>query len=66
MVHKRQSVAEAGVYRVLKVVLTDLRNTERTLATKIESTPSNPERSAALAAIRATIAKLHLIFASQN
>jgi hypothetical protein len=66
MARKRQSVAEAGVYRVLKGVLTDLQKAERTLATSLENTPPNPERSASLAAIRTTIAKLHLIFASQN
>jgi hypothetical protein len=63
---KRQSVAEAGAYRILKVVLTDLRKAERILATTIENTPPDPDRAAYLAAIRAAIAKLHLFFASQN
>jgi hypothetical protein len=63
---KRLSVAEAGAYRILRVVLTDLRKAERTLATSIENTPPDPERAASLAAIRAAIAKLHRFFASHN
>jgi hypothetical protein len=66
MARKRQSVAEAGTYRVLKVVLTDLQKAERVVAAIVEDAPPDPERLAYLAAIRATIAKLHLIFASQN
>jgi hypothetical protein len=66
MARKRQSVTEAGVYRVLNIVLTDLRKAERILATSVVNTAPTPERSASLAAIRATIAKLHLILASQN
>ncbi len=59
---KRQSVAEADVFRVL----TDLRKAELVLATNIESTPPDLVQAAHLAAIRAAIAKLHLFFASPN
>jgi hypothetical protein len=63
---KRQSVDEAGAYRILKVVLTDLRKVERVLATNIENTPPDPDQAAYLAAIRAAIAKLYRLVASQN
>ena len=39
---------------------------ERILARSIKDTPPDLEHAAYLAAVRATIAKLHLIFASQN
>jgi len=61
---KRQSAVEA--YRVLKAVLTDLRKAERALASSIENTPPDPVEAASLATIRATIAKLHLIYTAQN
>jgi hypothetical protein len=62
---KRLSVPEAGAYRVLKVALTDLQKAERVLAAIVDAAP-DLERAASLAAVRATIARLHLIFASQN
>ena len=61
----RQSVAEARAYRVLRVVLTDLRKAERALV-RIDDTAPDPERAAYLAVVRAAITKLHLLFASQN
>ena len=63
---KPQSVPEAGAYRILRLVLVDLRKAERTLATIIEDAAPDPAQTAYLAAIRAAIAKLHLFFASQN
>jgi hypothetical protein len=60
------SVAEADAYRVLQLVLTDLRQAERVLARSIEDTPPDLEQAAYLAAVRATIVRLHLIFVSQN
>lgn len=60
------SVAEADVYGVLQVALTDLRKAELVLARTIEVTPPDPEQAAYLAAVRATIVRLHLIFVSQN
>ena len=61
---KRPSVAVAELYRILGVVLTDLRKAERTLATSI--TASDPDQTVYLAALRAAIARLHLLFALQN
>lgn len=66
MTYNRLSVAEADAYRVLQVALTDLRQAERVLATSIEDTPPDLERAAYLAAVRATIVRLHLAFVSQN
>ena len=66
MAPKRLPAADADAYRVLQVVLTDLRQAERVLARSLEDTPPDPERAAYLSALRATIARLHLIFASQN
>jgi hypothetical protein len=57
---KRQSVPEAGAYRILRLVLTDLRKAERVLATSIEDAAPDPAQTAYLAAIRAAIANLHL------
>ena len=62
---RRLSVAEADAYRVLRVVLTDLRKAERVLAAIVEDA-QDPEQAAYLAAVRATIVRLHLVFASQN
>ena len=59
-------VAYADAYRVLQVALTDLRKAERVLARSIEDTPPDLEQAAYLAAVRATIVRLHLIFVSQN
>jgi hypothetical protein len=61
---QRQSAAEA--YRVLEIVLTDLQKAERALASSIENTPPDPVEAASLATIRATIAKLRLIYTAQN
>lgn len=63
---KRLSVPEAAAYRVLRLALTDLRKAERALARSIEHTPPDADQAAYLAAIRAAIAKPHLLFASQN
>jgi hypothetical protein len=63
---KRLSVPEAAAYRILRLALTDLRKAERALARSIEHTPPDADQAAYLAAIRAAIAKLHLLFASQN
>jgi hypothetical protein len=61
---QRQSAAEA--YRVLEIVLTDLQQAERALATSIENTPPDPVGAASLATIRATIAKLQMIYTARN
>ena len=61
----RQSEAEARAYRLLGLVLIDLRKAERALVRIYDDAP-DPERAADLAAIRATLARLHLLFASQN
>ena len=66
MKQKRLSMAEAEAYGVLQVALTDLRKAERVLAASIEDTPLDLERAAYLAAVRATIVRLHLTFVSQN
>ena len=70
---KRLSVPEAAAYRVLRLAVTDLRKAERAMialsrdfARSIEHTPPDADQAAYLAAIRAAIAKLHLLFASQN
>jgi hypothetical protein len=63
---KRLSVPEAAAYRILRRALTDLRKAERALARSIEHTPPDADQAAYLAAIRAAIATLHLLFASQN
>jgi hypothetical protein len=63
---KRLSVPEAGAYRILRLVLTDLRKAERAWATSIEHTPPDANQAAYLATIRAAIVKLHVLFASQN
>ena len=63
---QRLSVAEADAYRVLQAALTDLRKAERALARTIEATPTDLEQAAYLAAVRATIVRLHLTFVSQN
>jgi hypothetical protein len=63
---QRLSAAEAEAYRVLQVALTDLRRAERVLARSIEDTPPDLEQAAYLAAVRATIVRLHLTFVSQN
>jgi hypothetical protein len=59
-------VMEADAWRVLQVALTDLRKAERVLARTIEDTPPDLEQAAHLAAVRAAIVRLHLIFVSQN
>jgi hypothetical protein len=61
----RQSEAEARAYRLLELVLIDLRKAERALVRTYGDAP-DPERAANLAAIRATIVRLYLIFVSQN
>jgi hypothetical protein len=63
---KRLSVPEAVTYRILRLALTDLRKAERALARSIEHTPPDADQAAYLATIRAAIAKLNLLFASQN
>jgi len=60
------SVAEVDSYRVLQVALTDLQKAELVLARNIEDTPPDLEQAAYLAAVRATIVRLRLIFVSQN
>jgi len=60
------SVMEADAWRVLQVALTDLRKAERVLARTIDDTPPDLEQAAHLAAVRAAIVRLHLIFVSQN
>ena len=66
MTPQRLPVTDADAYRVWQVALTDLRQAERVLARSLEDTPPDPERAAYLSALRATIARLHLIFVSQN
>jgi hypothetical protein len=61
----RQSEAEARAFRLLGLVLIDLRKAERALVRIYDDAP-DPERAVHLAAVRETIARLHLIFASQN
>ena len=60
------SVEEVDSYRVLQVALTDLQKAELVLARNIEDTPPDLEQAAYLAAVRATIVRLRLIFVSQN
>lgn len=57
----RQSVPEAGAYDLLREVLADLQKAERALAI-VEAAAPDPERATHLAAIRAALAQLHLIF----
>lgn len=57
---QRQSVPEAGAYRILQVVLADLRKAERAL-TIIEEAAPDPERALHLGAIRSAIAELRTV-----
>ena len=58
-----QSIPEAGAYDLLRELLADLRKAERVLAI-VEAAEPDPERETHLAAIRAALAQLHLIFPS--
>jgi hypothetical protein len=54
---QRQSLHEAGAYRILRDVLDGLHQAERAL-TIVEAAAPDPERATHLAAIRAAIAQL--------
>jgi hypothetical protein len=59
----RQSVPEAGAYRILRVVLSDLHKAERALAIIQEAAP-DLERALHLGAIRSAIAELRTVVPS--
>jgi hypothetical protein len=54
---KRQSVPETGAYRIVALVLADLRKAERAL-TIVEEAAPDAERAAYLAELRAAIERL--------
>jgi hypothetical protein len=54
---RRHSIPEAAAYRILRVVLEDLRRAERTL-TAVEQTAPDPERALHLVAIRGALFQL--------
>src|SRR5262249_58707639 len=54
---KRQSVPETGAYRIVAIVLADLRRAERAL-TIVEEAAPDAERAAYLAELRAAIERL--------
>ena len=53
----RQSVPEAGAYRMMAIVLQDLESAERVLE-NIQAVAPDPERALHLGALRSAIAEL--------
>jgi hypothetical protein len=57
---KRQSISEAGAYRIVAIVLRDLEAAARILGNR-EAVAPDPERAHHLEAIRSAIAELRTV-----
>ena len=62
---QRQSVPEAGAYRILEVVLADLVKAERALASVQEAAPDS-QRAAHLDHVRTAISAVRAVIAPES